>query len=154
MTVAKRPTRFKIELVDHRGVVIWDALVTEFPPPGIRAMLADQGVTARRPARTTGSTAAQNLIYSELDPESSIRAAQEFAARRETKLGEVIMLLLARRNRWVDRDAIREVGGDSGDRRVRELRSVGWPIEINQTKAGAAWSCRLVVPWGHDPSLF
>jgi hypothetical protein len=100
------------------------------------------------------------MTYSELDPAESIAAAREHAARRETQLGHALLLLLARAGTWVDRDDIRAVAGDSGDRRVRELRDRNWPIEIKQLTPERAWSVRLNLPapaavtsW-HEPELF
>lgn len=53
------------------------------------------------------------------------------------------MLLLDRAPHWVERDEILRVGGAQGDRRVRDWRKLGWPIEIAQRTPGMPWDYRL-----------
>lgn len=137
----KRPTRYKLEVVNDVGGVVYDMLVTEQPPATIRTALRTQNLYVRRPI--VKGAPDSNLVYSELDPAASIAAAREFMARRATKRGAVLELLLDRHDHWVIRAEIRSVGGDSGDRRVRELRQDGWPIEIAQQTDKSAWACRL-----------
>ena len=154
--IAKKPTRFKVEFVDAEGVELWEALIAEYPPWEIRRVLDAAGITVRRTSPTRDKEAEQ-VIYSELDPVSSIEAAHEYISRTDNNnLAHVLQLLLARRNQWVQRSEIRAVGGDQGDRRVRALRKVGWPIETMQEAPRKPWSVRLVlpafVPW--DETLF
>lgn len=137
-------TRYKVEIVD--GVTdeaLWDALVTEDPPQAVRIALADRGLGWRR--ATEGGRVSKVPLFGEGDPANSIRAAIEFADRRETKNGEVLRLLIKHVNRWVPRHAVRAVGGDSGDRRVRECRQANWPIETKQIGDKEAWHVRLHV---------
>lgn len=141
---AKRPTRYRLEVCDHMGRVVWDMLVTEQPPAPVLLALNVRNLNVRRP--TVKGDPDRHLVYSRLDPQASITAAHEAHARRATKRSAVLMLLLRHCGGWVARDEVRAVGGDSGDRRVRELRQDGWPIEISQTREGMAWACRLMVP--------
>lgn len=137
----KRPTRYKLEIVNETGGVVYDMLVTEPVPAPIRHALRRLGMHVRRPV--VAGDPDRHLVYSELDPQASIAAAHEAHERRATKRSAVLMLLLALNGAWISRDRIREVGGDSGDRRVRELRQDGWPIEIQQRTEKMAWACRL-----------
>lgn len=137
----KRPTRFRLDVVDGNGNVVWDVLVTDMPPAEILTGLRSRGLSVRRPV--VKGDPDRHLIYSELDPAASIAAAREFMTRRTTKRSEVLRYLLDFPGQWIPRDKIRQIGGDSGDRRVRELRQDGWPIEISQQRDNMPWSCRL-----------
>lgn len=139
---SKRATRYKLEFADTvTGAVLWDALVTEQPHVEILTALRARGIKVRRPV--VKGDANDLLVFSRLDPDASIVAAREAHARRATKRSAVLMRLLQADGGWVTRTDVRDVGGDSGDRRVRELRQVGWPIEIAQQREGQAWACRL-----------
>ena len=159
--MSKRPTRWKAEVVDvTTGEVAWEVLVHDFPEASLRAALGTMKFAIRR-ANAPKLSGSLGLVYSELDPRSSIDAAREHAARRETQMGNALMLLLDRAGDWVPRSDIRKVAGDSGDRRVRELRDRNWPIEIRQLAEGEPWHVRIVLPshvddrepW-HEPKLF
>lgn len=141
----KRATRWKGEVVDPDGEVMWEVLVHDLPDPALRSALIVAGYRVRRatPPKTTGPLP---LNFSEHDPEASIEAAREHTARRESQLGNALMLLIDQAGKWVPRSAIRRVAGDQGDRRVRELRARNWPIETKQLNDGEAWHVRLVIP--------
>lgn len=49
-----------------------------------------------------------------------------------TAKGRVLALLRDNQGRWVPKDDLRSVGGDNGDRRLRELRAEGWPIQMRR----------------------
>lgn len=140
--MTKRATRFKVEFfIDDSEEPAWDALVTEMPPTG----LLPSYVTCKR--TTPKKSNYSGPVYSELDPQQSVDAAIEHAERRDTKRGAVLMMLINRNGLWQTRSRIRAVGGDSGDRRVRELRDQGgWPIEIKQFHEGDTWQVRMNMP--------
>jgi hypothetical protein len=140
----KRATRWKAEVVDGEGHVVWEVLAHDWPEQKMQAALAFAGLKVRR--ASTPQKEATTLLYSELDPENSIKAAREHAARNETLTGNTLMFLLDHDAEWVDRDVVRRIGGDSGDRRVRELRQRNWPIEMEQLGEARAWHVRLVLP--------
>ena len=147
----KRATRWKAEVVNGNGVA-WEVLVHDFPDAALRSALDRAGFKVRR-ASAPRDDDELPMVYSELDPVTSIEAAREHAGRRETQIGNVLLHLLDHRGEWVTRETIRAVGGDSGDRRVRELRDRNWPIDISQRIEGAAWHVRLALSDsnGHDP---
>ena len=148
MTHTKRPTRFKAEVVNGNDDDVWEVLVHDFPSTNIRSAFARAGLTIRR--ASVPRNGPLSLNYSDLDPAASVEAAREHAARRETQLGNALMLLIDRAGEWVSREDIRRAAGDSGDRRVRELRDRNWPVEISQRVEGAAWHVRLVLPVNDD----
>lgn len=141
----KRPTRWKAEIVDHDDAVLWEVLVHDFPEPILRSDLSRLGYRIRR-ATSPKLSAPLGFVYSELDPKASIIAAREHHVRRETQMSNALMLLLDRAPNWVPRSEVRRVAGDSGDRRVRELRERNWPIEIRQLDPGDAWHVRINIP--------
>lgn len=141
----KRPTRWKAEVIDRDGHVLWEILVNYLPDPTLRADLHRLGYRIRR-ANVPKIGGPLPMVYSELDPAASVAAAREHADRRETQLGNALLLLLDADGGWVPRAAIRRVAGDSGDRRVRELRERNWPVEIRQLVDGDPWSVRLILP--------
>lgn len=121
-------SRYKIDIVSQvDGRVVFDALVTEMPPREVLNALSNAALTVRR-ANQPGHVGDAPLYRAD-DPARSISAALDFAARRDTAIGRVLALLIRESPRWVSREAIRHAGGDSGDRRVREIRSAGWPVE-------------------------
>ena len=121
-------SRYKIDIVSQvDGRVVFDALVTEMPPREVLNALSNAALTVRR--TNEPGHAGDAPLYRADDPARSIHAALDFAARRDTAIGRVLALLIRESPRWVSRDEIRRAGGDSGDRRVREIRSAGWPVE-------------------------
>lgn len=140
----KPASRFKAEIVDEDGNVLWEVLAHDLPGMRFKLALVRDGLKVRR-----ASTPSNGLVgpdYSELDPEESIEAAYEHFDRSDSQRNKVLMLLLAYAkdpNPWVSRKDIRRVGGDSGDKRVRELRALNWPTEISQLVPGQAWYVRL-----------
>ena len=107
------------------------------------------GEEAREVSRTKVLLAAPALIYSAYDPENSIKAAREYATRRKTHVGNTLMLLLDHAGEWVARDDVRRAGGDSGDRRVRELRTrKGWTQEQLAEAARVTRVCIVAVEGG------
>jgi hypothetical protein len=140
----KPASRFKGEIVDREGNVIWEVLAHEYP--GLRVQLALRKAGLKFCRASTPRSGPLPMNYSEDDPEESIEAAYEHYDRRDTQTAKVLMLLLAYAkdpDPWVSRKDIRRVGGDSGDRRVRDLRAMNWPVEISQLKPGEAWHVRL-----------
>lgn len=148
--MTKRATRFKVEVVDRNGVVLWEVLAHDMPVGKLTNVLSAYDYKIRR-VRTPTVGGTLPLTYSELDPENSIIAAREYASRRDTHVGNALLLLLDRAPDWVPREQVRKAGGDSGDRRVRELRQRGWPIEIKQLSPGDAWHVRLALPGMEAP---
>lgn len=140
----KRATRWKAEVVDGDGNVLWEVLAHDWPILAAQAALAQAGLKVRR--ASTPRKDPSSLVYSDLDPENSIKAAREHAERHETQVGNVLLFLLDHAGEWIARDVVRRVGGDSGDRRVRELRQRNWPIEMEQLGEARAWHVRLVLP--------
>lgn len=145
----KRATRWKAEVVDEDDNVLWEVLAHDMPAEMFRSVLFDLDVRIRRVSTPRPGTKVYD--YSVHDPVNSIKAAREHAARRETQLGNVLMLLLDRDGGWVSRDEIRRAGGEEGPRRVRELRKLNWPVETKQLARGAAWHVRLNLPGSHVP---
>ena len=138
----KRATRYKAEVRDLEGTLHWEVLVHDGPTAHLRSVLRNAGFDVVRAASPLADRD-DPLNYSDLDPVSSIKAAREHAARRPTQRAKVLLLLLEQAPLWVSRSRIREVGGDSGDKRARELRALNWPIEIRQLDRNAAWHIRL-----------
>lgn len=140
--MSKRGTRVKYHVVNKSDDVVWDVLATELPSRRLMRVLAAEGYTV---VRTSGKKVEyRGPTYSSADPSSSVVAAIEAADRADTLRNRVLLLLIRRNGTWVSRENVRLVGGDSGDRRVRELRDEGdWPIEIKQLKDGQPWVVRL-----------
>jgi hypothetical protein len=143
--MSKRATRWKAEVYDSDDVVRWEVLVHDFPDATVQAALRAAGLKIRR-ATTPKTSGPVPLTYSELDPTNSITAAREHAARHDTKIGAVLMLLLDADGKWVARAEVRHAGGDQGDKRVRELRARNWPISIAQLAPGQPWHVKLELP--------
>lgn len=142
--MTKRATRWQAEVIDHDGNVLWEILAHDWPEDRLRETLADAGLRVRRASvPKSGST---KYVYSIYDPASSIEAAHEHHDRRKTQLSSVLVLLLDQAGRWVPRDEVRAWGGDSGDRRIRELRARNWPIVTKQLVGGQAWCVKLDLP--------
>lgn len=141
----KRATRYRVEVVDKQGVVLWEVLVHNMPDQRLTNVLRSFGYIVR-PVNPRNQVGPLPLTYSDLDPETSIRAAREYASRRDTHLGNALVLLIDHAPYWVSRDQVRKVAGDQGDRRVRELRQRGWPVEIRQLHPGEAWHVRMLLP--------
>lgn len=80
------------------------------------------------------------------DPQNSHDAADLIEPERESRRGEVLAALREANGDWVDAPllATAQCGGFGGTRRVRELRTMGWPIETRQ-KPGSTntWQHRL-----------
>ena len=141
--VEKPATRFKGEIIDLDDTVIWDALVHEEPPLRVRAALASKGLKFRRANKPSDGPAGPD--FSELDPENSIEAAYEHHDRSPSQRTRVLMLLLAHAkgpDPWVTLKDLRRVGGEHGDKRGRELRDLGWPVE-KRPAAGKAWDTSI-----------
>lgn len=145
--MSKRATRFKAEVQDSNGDVVWEVLVHDWPSAKLASLLRLNGFAVRQPDKPTAEPKHPFPVYSALDPANSITAFHEFAARRTTKNVRMLDYLLKIPGVWVEREIVREIAGDSGDRRYRELRQYGWPIEIMQQKDGRPWAVRLNVPW-------
>jgi hypothetical protein len=160
----KAATRAKYEVRDGDGVTHWEILATVFPDLPLRHALATVGYTVHKVSKPKRGLPSLP-VYSELDPANSILAAREADARRSTNDTRVLVYMIAHTGEWIDRETIRKVGGDQGDRRARSLRDVNWPIETRQLNPGEAWHVRLNLPdasrYGRavfgdigDPSLF
>ena len=76
------------------------------------------------------------------DPENSHTAARLIDPTRGSKRAAVLDLL--RQGGWVTAERLREVGGGQGDRRMRELRQMGYSIEAKAPSKGTSWSYRLL----------
>jgi hypothetical protein len=139
--VVKRATRYKAEVVNGNGDVVWEVLVRDMPPMSVAEALRVHGFKVRR-ANEMGERS-ERPVFSLLDPSNSVKAAIEADARRATKAGNVIRLLIDHRNQWVSRAEIEAVGGKSADRRAREWREAGWKIDIGQLAPGEPWAYRL-----------
>lgn len=147
----KRATRWLAEVVDEHGKVMWEVLAHDLPEPALESALAALGFRVRR--TSADPSRPLTLVYSRLDPANSVKAAREHAARRETFVGNALVLLLDADGAWVSRDEIRRVAGDQGDRRVRDLRDDRkWPIEIKQLTPRGAWHFRLVLDGPDEPT--
>lgn len=143
----KRATRYRAEIVDGEGSVLWEVLVRDPPKPKLANVLRSYGYQVRRTEQPEPEASGTlPLMYSELDPVNSIIAAREAAARRETHIANVLMLLIDRSPEWVPYEAISKVGGKEGDKRARELRARGWPIDIRQLAPRQPWHYRLLLP--------
>lgn len=139
----KPATRFKAEIVDEDGNVLWDILAHDMPGMKVKLALARRGMKVCR--ASVPSKGPVGPDYSELDPEESIEAAYEHHDRSASQRTRVLMLLLAYAkdpNPWVPLKDILRVGGSEGDKRGRELRALGWPIE-KQPVPGQAWNTRI-----------
>lgn len=144
----KRATRFKAEVLDSDGNVVWEVLVHDWPSQNLAALFRLNGFRVRQPDKPPASPREPFPVYSSLDPQTSIRAFEEFAARRHTKTVAILEMMLKIPGVWIERNVVRQVAGDSGDRRVRELRQYGWPVEIQQQAEGLPWAVRLKLPSG------
>ena len=135
-------TRRKYE-ISRRGLVVWSVLASKAPSARLRSILDDAGYTVSAPLPYDDPNY-NGPHYRNSDPANSIIAALEASKRMSTARLKVLVHLLANNGRWVSRNEIREAGGDSGDRRVRELRDEGnWPIETEQIHEGEPWYVRL-----------
>lgn len=140
----KLASRFKAEITDEDGNVLWEVLAHDLPGMKLRLALTRSGMKVRRASAPSNGPVGPD--YSESDPEESIEAAYEHYDRSDSQRDRVLMLLLAYAKDpepWVSRKDIRRVGGDSGDKRVRELRALNWPVEILQLAPHQPWHVRL-----------
>ena len=80
-------------------------------------------------------------IVGRADPANSHIAAALVEPSRGSKRAAVLDLL--RQSGWVSAERLREVGGGQGDRRMRELRQMGYKIEARPTGSGTSWEYRL-----------
>lgn len=144
--MSKRATRFKAEVYDPDGNVVWEVLVHDWPSPNLANLFRLNGFAVRQSVKPSAAPKDPFPVYSTLDPSNSIKAFEEFAARRATKNVKMLNYMLKIPGVWIERQVVREVAGDSGDRRYRELRQYGWPVEIQQQKDGKPWAVRLNLP--------
>lgn len=78
------------------------------------------------------------------DPPNSHEAIEVYEPKRETIKAAVLAHFQARLGEWLDSAGLDAVGGGkSGERRMRELRREGWPIEGRRV-SGNNWQHRLV----------
>jgi hypothetical protein len=152
--MSKRATRFKAEVLDSDDNVVWEVLVHDWPSPKLAALFRLHGFKARQPVKPSTEPKDPFPVFSPLDPANSIRAFEEFAARRDTKTVRMLEYMLKIPGVWIEREVVRQVAGDSGDRRYRELRQNGWPVEIQQQRGGLPWAVRLNVPTETGETLF
>jgi hypothetical protein len=113
------------------------------PGLGVKLALARRGMKVRRASKPSKGPAGPN--YSKHDPVESIEAAYDHHDRRASQTTKVLMLLLSYAkdpNPWVPLKDILRVGGSEGDKRGRELRGMGWPIE-KQIVPGRSWNTRI-----------
>lgn len=136
---SKPPVRFRIEFVDPDGNTVWHCLASSLPPD----------LRCCRPVRPSPRGRADSqLIYSEHDPLASVIAARQAALHRATCRSLCLNLLIDAHfdgTGPVPKRKLQEVGGDSADRRVRELRADGWPIETVVNPDGA-WHYQINLP--------
>lgn len=143
--MSKRATRWSEEIVDADEHQVWEMLASSHPPVGVVLALRLSGLTIRRVTKPDRSDELP-LVYSHADPWASVEAAMEHADRRPTQMTRALALLVRNEGQWVEHEAIIKVGGAEGARRVRELRSRGWPLETCQLAPGESWAWRLVMP--------
>lgn len=152
--MSKRATRFKAEVLDSDDNVVWEVLVHDWPSANLAALFRLNGFKVRQPVKPPAAPKDPFPVYSSLDPANSIKAFEEFAARRATKTVAMLEFMLKLPGVWIEREVVRNVAGDSGDRRYRELRQYGWPVEIQQQRDGKPWAVRLNLPADSDGKLF
>jgi hypothetical protein len=75
------------------------------------------------------------------DPVTSREGAELIDPKRDTRRWQVLVYLRARLGSWVPSHEMCtvEVGGSEGLRRLRELRTAGWPIETKVLDGGPAY---------------
>jgi len=75
------------------------------------------------------------------DPETSREGAKLIDPKRGTRRWQVLVYLRARLGSWVPSHEMctAEIGGSEGLRRLRELRTAGWPIETKVLDGGPAY---------------
>jgi hypothetical protein len=80
------------------------------------------------------------------DPKSSHEGARRIQPTRGTRKAEVLSALQHASPDWVTAESLHtsEVGGSEGLRRLRELRSEGWDIEVKYVGSGTATLYRIV----------
>ena len=143
-------TRRRVDVIGPDGRPHWEVLVNGAPSPTLRAYLEAGGYTVKRPLPKPDYTYA-GPMFSLADPSRSAVAAREAYERAPTQRNKLLYELLKRNGRWMSRDEVRIIAGDSGDRRARELREEGnWPIEIRQNVKNMPWEIRLNL----DPLLY
>lgn len=134
-------TRRKYEIT--RGDYVWSPLANEDPSSRLIRVLEDGGYTVSDPLPYKDPDY-KGPQFRTSDPINSVVAAFEADKRTSTARLKVLVYLLANNGHWISRNKIREIGGDSGDRRYRELRDQGnWPIETRQFHDGEPWRVRL-----------
>ena len=80
------------------------------------------------------------------DPVTSREGAELIHPKRGTRRWQVLEYLLSRQGRWVPSHEMRtvSVGGSEGLRRLRELRTTGWPIETKVLDGGPAYKLGFI----------
>jgi hypothetical protein len=73
---------------------------------------------------------------------NSIRAARLYAAARPTKIWLCWLHMYQRNGQWIKGEDF-QVYGASSTRRIRDLRPLGWPLELRPPKGGGQWYYRL-----------
>lgn len=107
-------------------------------------------VRARIEAAAKVTAPQQSPVVRRSDPWSSRVGAAQIEPNRGTKKAAVLGLLRRADGGWVAGEAVTEVGGQEGTRRLRELRADdGWPIERRPDPTGVGrFQYRLAVPRG------
>lgn len=81
------------------------------------------------------------------DPQNAHVAAARIEPKRGTRNALVLLALRSANGDWVEGTYLEtpEVGGAQGTRRARELRAMGWPIELRpHPSSDTAWQYRLI----------
>lgn len=79
------------------------------------------------------------------DPWTSRAAAESIEPARESARGRVLALLRDRSPGWVRTDELVGEGfGVNGSRRLRELRALGYEIEVRPVEGSKLWEYRLL----------
>ena len=80
------------------------------------------------------------------DPVTSREGAELIHPKRGTRRWQVLEYLLSRQGRWVPSYEMCtvSVGGSEGLRRLRELRTTGWPIETKVLDGGPAYKLGFI----------
>lgn len=103
--------------------------------------------TWTRPVHTLDRAELGPLFAAVRTPDDSYRAERD-RLRLTTALGRTLAFLLDGQWHTIDELRAREVGGHSGDRRARQLRSLGFTIEREPDPTAGArsgiWRYRLV----------
>lgn len=92
-------------------------------------------VVRRRKVDRERKAAARRLpIVRNSDPDSSHVAAAAYEPNRDSAKGRVLAYMRERLDEWFDAIELTnpDVGGASGKRRMRELRTAGYPIDGRQ----------------------